>query len=176
MRPDQNPDVADLEEPRTTPGDPSGDSTRPRFSGGFPDVFTGHFVQQNGVGGAVFVGGGDLHRGFDPVTREGRCGGREPRTLYTGRFVQSRRPWRSRARRRRESPGKHTRLQSLSVVEETRAREIGNASRSGSMPLSPAGPGRNRQDPRSDVRKSQRTRDSRAVLEETAPPRESQGA
>ena len=43
-------------------------------------------------------------------------------------------------------------------------------------PCPPAGPGRSRQDPRRDASSPRGRRDSGVVLEETAPPRESQGA
>ena len=126
MRPDRNPDVSDLEEPRTTPGDPFGDSTRPRFSGDFPDVFTGYFVQQNGAGGAVFVGGGDLHRGS--IRSPGRAavvGGNRgrctPVVLFRGGGRGGAVP------DRRESPGQNSWLETPSVAEETEAREVSNA-------------------------------------------------
>ena len=47
---------------------------------------------------------GDIN-GLDPEARDGRRCEREPPAMYTGQFVQSRWPWRSRPRRRQGESG-----------------------------------------------------------------------
>src|ERR1700682_4405689 len=61
--------------------------------------------------------------GLDPEIRDGGDGGSEPPAMYTSRFVQSRWPWRSRRRHRRESPGLNESVRGTSVVEGTEGRE-----------------------------------------------------
>src|SRR4051812_2207649 len=52
-------------------------------------MFTGMFVQRNGPGGAVRSVGGGIVMGLVGTPGTATIGGKEPRTMYTGRFVHS---------------------------------------------------------------------------------------
>jgi hypothetical protein len=61
--------------------------------------------------------------GLDRETIAGREGGAAARALYTGRFVQSRRTWRSRRRCQKASGSEMSQLKRPSVVGEAEGRE-----------------------------------------------------
>ena len=61
--------------------------------------------------------------GLDRETIASREGGEVARALYTGRFVQSRRTWRSRRRYQKASVSEMSQFERPSVVEEAEGRE-----------------------------------------------------
>ena len=105
--------------------------------------------------------------GLDPRAREGRRAGKEPRALYTGRFVQSRRSWRSRRRRPRgESGYENGSVQGLGRGGDrgSRGRTRNDRDRSRCPPV---GPGRSQQGSAEDAESPRKSRESGVVLEET---------
>ena len=151
---------------------------RPPLRRKSPVMFSSRFVQWNGPGGAVHGGGGGIDNGLDREARDGRDCGEEPPVMYTGCFVQSWRPWRSRpSMSEGERQGR----------ERAGSRDLGRGGSRGSrgqelvtigvQALAPCWTWEEPTGPAERCEKSQRNhRESGAVLEETAPSGEPQAS
>ena len=167
-------DVAALEEPSTrsegrAPGWITDRGRPPLSEEGLGSCTVGILFSESVVEEPITTRENRLVIGLDRETIAGREGGEAARALSTGRFVQSRRTWRSRRRCRRGRPGSLCPVaadleepsavsESVRVGDEPAREAVGRGGSRGSRrpmhvtievqdPWPPAGTGRNRQEP-----------------------------